>query len=354
MKNIKNPLFLIAFATFLITSCSTNNTEPILSFITSENGFEKAHNLLMTDESDVNIFLQKLHKDYKSSIVDKKLHSTIEEGITLEIDFEITGSKITRLNYLFKFDNEDGNTSLETEIKENLSNLFKNNGISKRNPLIKYEISSSLDNPKSFVRISFIYDFFAHKADLSKKVENFINKYPPASEFILTYFEGKQIIPQDEIWVLREVHRCDFESNFTSTRSDLKAGEMFNCNPGTTSDNRDIYYDFILNNKCLHAKGALISDGPLKKYSSWDIRVSYDDPEVIAKYSIGKNILYPDMSICVTGPDMSSKRLKIEVYKIEAIKSASEYLDFINKFQFDKTSFDYVQFMSFNSLMFEE
>jgi hypothetical protein len=190
---------------------------------------------------------------------------------------------------------------------------------------------------------------------LVKQIEEYTNKYSPTSEFTLTHFEGKQIIPKDEIWILKEVHRCVPESSFTSNRKNLQTGGRFNCEPGVTSDNTYIHYDIILNNKCLRATGPLTSDSTLTRSFSGDFMAFYYDPEIYEKISVGsKTILFPGMSICVSEPSQVSKRILIEMYKIDKIKSASEYISFTNEFKFDKTNFDYLQFMGYSSSAFKE
>jgi hypothetical protein len=78
-------------------------------------------------------------------------------------------------------------------------------------------------------------------------------------------------VPSDEIWVLKEVHRCDVESTVKSNRSDLQIGKKLGCRATSTYDHNFILNDLIINNKCLRANGILVSDGPLQKYSKMTI-----------------------------------------------------------------------------------
>jgi hypothetical protein len=340
--------FLMFFTFVLFLSSCKNNTQPLLSFAKSELGLLYSKNIIMQDNQNLEEYLAKLGKAYNSYREGNLFNVTlVKDQLTLEINYDLSlaTTRITSVDYKFKYKNIDDKDVLKNEIVSILLKDYKPNGVNKKDSNFKYELSVN-DNS---ITISFFYDS-SKESILYDNLDKYLSKSQCASDFILTHFEGQQIIPENEIWVVKELHECEINTDVKTTRNDLISGKVYGCKEGRTSENRSIFYEVIINSECYKLKGNLFSDGPLKKYSSWDIQVSYDDPSIYGKYSIDdKIILFPGMSICVCAPLATGNRLKIEVYKIKNSNPIGKYVNFKNKFYFDKSSPNYIGFMGFET-----
>jgi hypothetical protein len=347
MKKIKfQSLLFFTFGLFLF-SC-TNNTEPLLSFAKSDLGLLYSKNIIMQDNQNLEEYLAKLGKKYNSYREGNLFNATlVKDQLTLEIDYglSLTDSRITSLDYKFNFKNIKDKTLLKDEVVKILMKDYKSNGVNKKNSYFKYELTFT----ETSLNVKFFYDS-SFESKLFEKFNNYLSKKDCSSEFILTHFEGLQIIPKDEIWIIEELHECVTSTEMRSNRNDLILGKTLGCREGRTSDNRSIFYEVIINGECYKINGNLFSDGPLMKYSSWDIQVSYDDPTISGKYRVDdKIVLFPGMSICVCVPLATGNRLKIGTYKVKETNPIGKYISFKNKFKFDKTSSNYIGFMGFES-----
>jgi hypothetical protein len=346
MRKISSVFVKITFLSLILLSCK-NNVEPVLDFSKSELGILYSENLIMQNAKEAEKYFDKLGKIYRSNVDEKELFASLDDDkLKLEIKYETRYDDILsqKIEYRFIFDDSYDISSLEQDIKGILEGKYNSNGYHKQKSYLKY----TLNVTKTSLTLSFEYDSQL-ESELYNQLDNYLSKVKFDSEFTLTRFEGTQTVPEDEIWILTELHRCSIKSEFKSSRMDLKQGKMLQCDVEHRGGSFPKYFDLIINNECTELNGQLLSDGPLMRYSAWDIQVTYDDPSIYEKIRLNdKSVLFPGMLVCVNKQYRQSIRLNVGVIKIKASNPIGKYLGYMNNFEFDKTSQAYMNFIGFS------
>lgn len=347
MRNLKSLLSVFLVFGVVLSSCK-KNVEPVLDFSKSELGILYSENLIMQNKKKSQIYFEKIGNNYGSNSDAKELFLNLDENkLRLEIKVETNygNHQVKNLEYKFFYDDTYEIKNLEHDVGIILSKNYNTNAVHKTKPYLKYNLSVT----ENSLLLRFEYD-----GELKSKLYNELDKYllnkQFDSEFTLTMFEGMQIVPEDEIWILTELHRCDVDSDFKSSRMDLIKGKMLKCDVEHRGGSFPKYFDLIINNECTGLNGQLLSDGPLMRYSAWDIQVTYDDPSIYEKIRLNdKSVLFPGMLVCVNKQYRQSIRLNVGVIKIKASNPIGKYLGYMNNFEFDKTSEAYVNFIGFGN-----
>jgi len=329
------PLFLL-----VIFSACTSNSKKILSFAETDLGISNSSKLLMNDESKAKEYLASVSKEYKSELNGSKLLAEISKEVTVSINYSLVGNKVVSVDYTFA-SNDEINDDISDDFNKKLANEYNTDKHSKKDSLIIY----SINKEKTKVTVRFEYEYGEKSEVLKTIVNNSIKSISDTSSFILTHYDGTQVIPENKIWILKELHRCISDAPKPDS-SALSTGTTYHCD-WVTRNNRIMYFDLIINNKCMALDGNKISDAGWKKYPGYDVSAVYDDPTVYIKLKLNPSIvLFPGMSICINTPDNVSRRLLVQELDVNDVKGLQDYIDFKSAFGYDAKSFEYVDFMN--------
>ena len=294
----------------------------------------------MQDETSAIEYFSKINSEYKSNIDEQKLTSELNKEIKMVIQYGLTGKIITSVEYVFS-----ANDEFDDNVVEDLNNILTTDYTAdkhlKNDPLIVYNINTD----RNLLIVRFEYEYSMKNEKLKTVVKKSLEDISDTNTFVLTHFDGTQVIPDGKIWVIKELHRCKSDADAPDS-SILSQGIGYQCD-WVTRDNRIMYLDLIINNKCLALDGNTITDDGWKKYPGCAASPVYDDPDIYIKLLLNPSIvLFPGMKICINTPDNVSRRLLIQELDFNEVNGLSEYMDFKNKFRFNPTDFEYVDFMN--------
>ncbi|MEI8201543.1 MAG: hypothetical protein WCH34_00910 [Bacteroidota bacterium] len=348
----KSLIFLSLISISFLLGCS-NSTKDSISFLKSDYGLKSIMQLILSDSTNLDKYINNLNGSYKTKKLDLiggDLLIEVSPRLNIKIGNNFTGKKITQISVQFLFKNEkdkssDNKKKLGEEIKKILEEEFNSDGYNKSDKYLKYEYIDAASSIISFP--SLVFDYIValkgeeYKPTIKKYLENKNNK---GRLFELTHLKGNQTVPADKIWVLRSLSRCISVDKDTS---DLIPGKQMSCNY-VTRNNRYMYFDLVINGKCIAIEGNTLTDDGWKKYPGDNNRSPvYNDPKTMIKIAFpGLAVLFPGTDICVDNPSISAKKVLIEEYNINCIKSLNDYYEYMKTFNFNPKSFGYVDFMN--------
>jgi len=319
----------------VLGACSSTN-KTIMSFTESDLGFSRVTKLLMCDQQILDTYLSEISTSYKGDIDENKFFFSIDEEIEVIVEWSKTGKKITTLKYVFS-----SNEVLDEDLVQEMYDFLDQNFTGKLNDgtAIQYVVSKIPNQ----ISIEFQIDFDKKGEELKEKVKKSIEEIKDADTLILSHFDGLQNIPEGKIWILKELHRCNYDAGKPDSNN-LNPGTIYHCD-GVTSDN--YYYDLVINGTCMKLDGTMLTDGAWKKYPGYDISPEYFDPEIYLKVRLESFIiLYPGMNISVSSPDQTGRRIIVQEVDIKKVKWLKDYIDFKDQFGIDRSDFEYLGFMN--------
>lgn len=327
--------FLCSILTIVLVACSSKN-KTIISFAESDLGFSSVTKLMMGEQQIFDNFLSQISTSYEETIEENRMFFSLDEEIKVIVEWSKTGKKITTLKYVFS-----SNEALDEDLVQEMYDLLdqKFTGKLKDGTAIQYVVSKISNQ----ISIEFQIDFDKKDEDLKEKVKKSIDEIKDADTLILSHFDGLQNIPEGKIWILKELHRCNYDAGKPDSNN-LNPGTIYHCD-GVTSDN--YYYDLAINGTCMKLDGTMLTDGAWKKYPGYDISPEYFDPEIYLKVRLESFIiLYPGMNISVSSPDQTGRRIIVQEVDIKKVKWLKDYIDFKDRFGIDRGDFEYLGFMN--------
>lgn len=351
-------LFFFVSAAILVVfflGCS-NPPKKVISFLDSDLGIKRGKQIIMQDLKAFNDYCTDISKDYTADKSDKIISIELSPKLYVIISIQTKGTKITDVLYEFHLPE---NAAYENEMRDKLDAGIRkllaasysdlhNKDNNKDNDIITYIIFNNTASRNDYTSLQFIIN-----CNYDMKIDLLWSKFPKMAtlneqtqgrSFELTDLKGLQTVPKGKIWVL------EYFTKYTSLENDssnLTQGKLLKCDCGR-EDNRIMYYDIIMNNKCISLKGAMLAEGVGGWISNDDERNSEqrEASKIFTKMRIVNGpVLFPDEEICVVSGNPYPASVFIKEYDINSNQNLKEYYEYMSSFNLDVKSFEYANFM---------
>lgn len=341
-------------ASIFLFGCS-NPAKRTISFLESDFGLKTTNKLLMKDSKDFKEYVETISKEYDVSKDENRVEITLSSDVKITIIAMKLGDKIIGFDYEFRFSEDPSSRGkMRNEFKIELEKIIEKDF--KNDSYISFNVSDRTNNviasqAKSAIGLSVDYNYRSKVNLMKEKIKlNSVNR----KVIYLTYPSGSQIVPDGKIWIPSKMLYCLIEP---SINSELPQGELLSCNASTKND-RLMYIDAIINNRCLSFDG----DRQLRDFTSdFDSLCDVYNKElkINSVFYINSGELFPGAKIAVNTPNENQfltlyKVLIIEEFTISENAQLKEYYNYMNSFNVDKNSFDFVKFMSIREFLFDE